>query len=452
MASTKRNWPTGRGFERYYGYLGGETNQWYPDLVQDQQLVDPPANPPKDWAAGFGPDDYHLSKDLVDRAISMIADAKQIAPERPFFMHFCPGAGHAPHHAPKEWIDKYKGRFDEGYEAIRESILERQKELGLVPKSTQLSPINPLLGQKSVEGLDIASVDVVRPWDSLDEDEKTMMRRQAEVYAGFCSYTDHEVGRLLDYLELSGELDNTLIFVISDNGASGEGGPNGSVNENKIMNGYPDEMKDNLPYLDFLGSPETYNHYSIGWAFAFNTPYKMFKRHTWEGGVSDPMIVHWPAGITTKGAIRHQYVHCSDIVPTVYEILGIEPPEEVKGYAQWDLEGTSFQYSFHDAHGEDAEAKPVLRDARYSCDLARRLEGQRGTFRHPVGVEATSPMIVGSSTTSKRTAPRRTTWPTSTLSSSRSSSTCGTTKPGGTSASRSTTVPPWRFCSHRGRR
>ena len=352
MASTKRNWPTGRGFERYYGYLGGETNQWYPDLVQDQQLVDPPANPPKDWAAGFGPDDYHLSKDLVDRAISMIADAKQIAPERPFFMHFCPGAGHAPHHAPKEWIDKYKGRFDEGYEAIRESILERQKELGLVPKSTQLSPINPLLGQKSVEGLDIASVDVVRPWDSLDEDEKTMMRRQAEVYAGFCSYTDHEVGRLLDYLELSGELDNTLIFVISDNGASGEGGPNGSVNENKIMNGYPDEMKDNLPYLDFLGSPETYNHYSIGWAFAFNTPYKMFKRHTWEGGVSDPMIVHWPAGITTKGAIRHQYVHCSDIVPTVYEILGIEPPEEVKGYAQWDLEGTSFQYSFHDAHAK----------------------------------------------------------------------------------------------------
>ena len=171
----------------------------------------------------------------------------------------------------------------------------------------------------------------------------------AEVYAGFCSYTDHEIARLIDYLEQSGELDNTLIILLSDNGASGEGGPNGSVNENKIMNGVPDEMKDNLKYLDVLGSPETYNHYSIGWAFAFNTPNKLFKRHTWEGGSSDPMVVHWPAGIKAKGEIRHQYAHVSDVVPTVYDALGIEPPEEVKGYAQWDLEGTSFKYSFDDA-------------------------------------------------------------------------------------------------------
>ena len=349
MASSRRNWPTGRGFERFYGYLGGETNQWYPDLVQDQQMVDQPADPPKDWAAGFGDDDYHLSRDLVNRAISMIADAKQIAPDRPFFMHFCPGAGHAPHHAPKEWIDKYKGRFDEGYEAIRPSILANQKKLGMVPENTELSPINPLLGQKSVEGLPIADVDVVRPWDSLHEDEKAVMRRMAEVYAGFCSYTDHEIARLIDYLEQSGELDNTLIILLSDNGASGEGGPNGSVNENKIMNGVPDEMKDNLKYLDVLGSPATYNHYAIGWAFAFNTPNKMFKRHTWEGGSSDPMVVHWPAGIKAKGESRHQYTHVSDVVPTVYEALGIEPPEVVKGYAQWDLEGTSFKYSFGDA-------------------------------------------------------------------------------------------------------
>jgi len=212
MASSKRNWPTGRGFERYYGFLGGETNQWYPDLVQDQQFVDQPHDPPEDWAAGFGDDDYHLSRDLVDRAIAMIADAKQVAPERPFFMYFCPGANHAPHHAPKEWIDKYKGRFDEGYEKIRETILERQKAIGLVPESTELSPINPLLGQKSVDGLDVPPFDVVRPWDTLDEDEKALMRRQAEVYAAFSSYTDHEIGRLIDYLEETGQLDNTIIL------------------------------------------------------------------------------------------------------------------------------------------------------------------------------------------------------------------------------------------------
>jgi arylsulfatase A-like enzyme len=349
MASSKRNWPTGRGFERFYGFLGGETNQWYPDLVQDQQFVDQPYEPPKDWAAAFEPGDYHLSKDLVDRAISMIADAKQVAPERPFFMYFCPGANHAPHHAPKEWIDKYKGRFDEGYEAIREGILERQKQLGLVPANTELSPINPLLSERSVEGLEVPPFDVVRPWDSLDDDEKALVRRQAEVYAGYSSYTDHEIGRLIDYLEQSGELDNTLIFLLSDNGASGEGGPNGSVNENKFFNSVMDEMKDNLPYLDRLGSSETYNHYSIGWAFAFNTPFKLYKRHTWEGGVADPLVVHWPAGINARGEIRSQYAHCSDVVPTVYECLGIDPPEVVKGFAQWELEGTSFKYSFNDA-------------------------------------------------------------------------------------------------------
>ncbi len=349
MASSKRNWPTGRGFERYYGYLGGETSQWYPDLVQDQQFVDQPYDPPEDWSAGFGDDDYHLSKDLVDRAISMVADAKQVAPERPFFMYFCPGANHAPHHAPKEWIDKYKGRFDDGYESIRERILDRQKELGLVPENTELSPINPLVGETSVEGLGIPPFDIVRPWDDLDDDEKALMARQAEVYAAYSSYTDHEIGRLIDYLEQSGELDNTMIFLISDNGASGEGGPNGSVNENKFFNSVMDEMADNLPYLDRLGSPETYNHYSIGWAFAFNTPYKLFKRHTWEGGVADPLVVHWPAGIKAKGELRNQYTHCSDIVPTIYECLGIDPPAVVKGYPQWDIEGTSFSYSFDGA-------------------------------------------------------------------------------------------------------
>ena len=351
MASSKRNWPTGRGFERYYGYLGGETNQWYPDLVQDQQFVEQPYDPPKDgkeWAEGLG-DKYHLSRDLVDKAIGMIADAKQVAPERPFFMYFCPGANHAPHQPPKEWADKYKGKFDEGYEKIRETILAKQKKMGIVPANTDLSPINPLADARSVDGKPQAAVDTVLPWDSLSEDEQTLMKRMAEVYAGYSSYTDHEIGRLIDYLEKTGELDNTLIVWLSDNGASGEGGPNGSVNENKFFNSVMDDMAENLKYLDVLGSPETYNHYSTGWAFAFNTPTKMFKRHTWEGGVADPMIVHWPNGIKAKGEIREQYTHCSDVTPTVYECLGIELPEVVKGYTQWQLEGTSFKYSFDDA-------------------------------------------------------------------------------------------------------
>jgi arylsulfatase A-like enzyme len=351
MASSKRNWPTGRGFERYYGFLGGETNNWYPELVQDQQFVEQPAEPPKDaaeWAEGLG-DRYHLSKDLADRAIAMIADAKQVAPERPFFMYFAPGANHAPHYSPKEWADKYKGVFDEGYEKIRETILANQKKLGIVPANTELSPINPLAGVTSVDGKEQSPFDLVRPWESLSEDEKRLMVRMAEVYAGYSTYSDRELGRLIDYLEQIGELDNTLIVWISDNGASGEGGPNGSVNENNFFNGVMDDMAENLKYVDVLGSPETYNHYSTGWAFAFNTPCKLFKRHTWEGGVADPMVVHWPKGIKAKGELRDQYTHCSDIVPTVYECLGIEPPEEVKGYTQWPLEGTSFQYSFDDA-------------------------------------------------------------------------------------------------------
>jgi arylsulfatase len=264
-------------------------------------------------------------------------------------MYFSPGANHAPHHSPKEWADKYKGVFDDGYEKIRVTILANQKRLGIVPEGTKLPPINPLAGLKSVEGKEQSEFDLVRPWESLSEDEKRLMIRMAEVYAGFSSYTDHELGRLIDYLEQIGELDNTLIVWISDNGASGEGGPNGSVNENKFFNGVMDDMEENLKYLDVLGSPETYNHYSTGRAFAFNTPCKLFKRHTWEGRVADPMVVSWPRGMAARGDSRDQYCHSSDIVPTVYECLDIEPPGMVKGFTQWPLEGTSFRYSFDDA-------------------------------------------------------------------------------------------------------
>jgi arylsulfatase len=341
LASSKRQWPLGRGFERYYGFLGGETNQWYPDLIYDNHPVDPPRSPE---------DGYHFTLDITDKAIEFIQDAKAIAPEKPFFLYYCPGAAHAPHHAPKEWADKYEGKFDMGYEAYRELIFERQKQLGIIADDAELSPINPYAASKSHDGKPWSQIDVVRPWDSLSDDEKRLFARMAEVYAGFLSHADHELGRLLDYLEASGELDNTIVVLVSDNGASGEGGPNGSVNENKFFNGLPDSIEENLKQLDELGGPQTYNHYPTGWAWAFNTPFKMWKRYAnFEGGTADPLIVSWPARIKASGEFRRQYTHAVDIVPTLFECLGVELPEVVNGFAQKPLEGTSFKYSFDDA-------------------------------------------------------------------------------------------------------
>ena len=371
MASSKRNWPTGRGFERFYGFLGGETNQWYPDLVQDQQIADQPYLPEEG---------YHLSKDLADKAISMIADAKQVDPDKPFFLYFCPGAGHAPHHVAKEWADKYKGVFDAGYEKYAEEVLERMKKMGIMPENTDLAPMNSMADEKSVEGVPWPESDLVRPWDSLDDDEKKLFIRMAEVFAGFVSYTDHQIGRVIDYLEQVGQLENTLIVLISDNGASGEGGPNGSVNENKYFNGVPDDIKQNLEMLDELGSPSTYNHFPTGWAQAFCTPFKMFKRYSWNGGICDPMIISWPKEIKDQGGVRHQYCHVSDIVPTVYDCLDLELPEEVKGYTQWPLEGQSLKYTFGDA---DAKAKKVT---QYYTMLGSRgiyHEGWKANNVHP---------------------------------------------------------------------
>lgn len=343
LASRKSQWPLGRGFERFYGFLGAETNQWYPDLTYDNHPVEQPASPEEG---------YHFGVDITDKALSFIRDAKAIAPDKPFFLYYCPGAAHAPHHAPKEWADKYKGRFDMGYEAYREAVFARQKEMGIVTDKAELSPVNPYMGEKSDDGTGWPELDTIRPWDSLSDDEKRLFCRMAEVYAGFLSHADDQIGRLLDHLEESGELDNTLIVLVSDNGASGEGGPNGSVNENKIFNGLPDLIEENLPFLDELGGPKTYNHYPTGWACAFNTPFKLWKRYSnWEGGTADPLIVAWPTKISGAGT-RRQYVHAIDIVPTVYECLGIEPPAVVKGYTQHDIEGVSFAPTFA---GPDAE-------------------------------------------------------------------------------------------------
>ena len=289
LASTRRNWPSGRGFERWYGFLGAETSQWYPDLVYDNHLVDQPKTPEEG---------YHLTVDLTDKAIEFIMDAKAVAPEKPFFLYYAPGACHAPHHAPKEWIDKYKGQFDMGYEAMREQTLARQKELGIVPADTELPPINPIgtTERTGPDGKPFPALDVTRPWDSLSDDEKRLFCRMAEVYAGFLAHADDQIGRLLGFLEEFGWRENTLVVLVSDNGASGEGGPNGSVNEMKFANGIPDTIEANLPLLDELGGTKTYNHYPNGWAMAFNTPFKMWKRYEFNGGTSDPCIISWPAG------------------------------------------------------------------------------------------------------------------------------------------------------------
>jgi arylsulfatase A-like enzyme len=343
LASSKRQWPLGRGFERYYGFLGGETNQWYPDLIYDNHPVPQPKSPEEG---------YHLTVDLTDRAIEFIRDAKAIAPEKPFLLYYCPGATHAPHHAPREWIERYRGRFDMGYEAYRELVFERQRKMGVIPDHAELSPINPYVETTNHDGQPWPELDRVRPWDSLSRDEKRLFSRMAEVYAGFLSHADHELGRLLDYLEESGQLDNTVTVLVSDNGSSGEGGPNGSVNENKFFNGVPDTIEENLRHVDELGSPRTYNHYPTGWAWAFNTPFKMWKRYgNYRGGTADPLIVSWPRH-TKAGQFRRQYSHAVDIVPTIYECLGVELPEVLNGHPQKPLEGISFAATLSDADAD----------------------------------------------------------------------------------------------------
>ncbi|HXZ58025.1 MAG TPA: sulfatase-like hydrolase/transferase [Gaiellaceae bacterium] len=374
LAATRRNWPSGRGFERWYGFLGAETNQWYPDLVYDNHPVDPPRSPEEG---------YHLTEDLTDKAIEFIRDAKVIAPEKPFFLYYSPGACHAPHHAPKEWSEKYRGRFDLGYEAIREQTLARQKELGIVPADTELPPINPIGTTETRTGPEdrpFPPMDVTRPWDSLSADEQRLFSRMAEVYAGFLAHADHEIGRLLDFLDESELRENTLVVLVSDNGASGEGGPNGSVNENKFFNGVLDTIEDNLPLLDELGGPKTYNHYPNGWAMAFNTPFKMWKRYEFNGGTSDPCIVSWPAGIASKGEVRGQYHHAIDLVPTILDVLDLTPPETIKGHVQSRIDGVSMRYSF-----DAAEAPTARRTQFYSMLGSRGIwhDGWKAVTTHP---------------------------------------------------------------------
>jgi arylsulfatase len=323
-AGPLHRWPLGRGFERFYGFLGGETNQWYPDLTLDNGPTQQPRTPDEG---------YHLSEDLADQAIKLVVDAHVNAPEKPFFMYYAPGAAHAPHHVPRDWADRYAGAFDAGWDAYRESTFARQQELGLVPADAQLSPRDP----------------DVPEWSSLSDDERRLYARMMEVFAGFVSHADHHLGRLLDTLERIGELENTLIMVISDNGASAEGGVTGSFNEMRFFNMVPESFEDNLAHIDDLGGPSSYNHYPWGWAWAGDTPFRRWKRETYRGGSTDPFIMAWPAGMAARGEIRTQYAHAIDMVPTVLDAIGLEPPARIRGVPQTPLEGHSFAHTFDDA-------------------------------------------------------------------------------------------------------
>jgi arylsulfatase len=318
-------WPTGdmMGFDRFYGFLGGESNQWYPALFWDNHPIAPPKKPEEG---------YHLSVDIVDRAIQFISNHRSVSTDKPWLLWLAFGACHAPHHVPKEWIEKYKGKFDQGWDKVREETLERQKKMRIVPKNTELAPPN--------EG--------VQKWDDLSADEKRLFARMMECYAGYLSQTDDQIGRLVEFLDKTGDLDGTLMFVCSDNGSSAEGTLNGVFNEITMFNAVPETIQENIARIDQLGGPSCHNHYPAGWAMAGDTPFKWYKQYTHYGGTKDPLIVHWPKGIRGKGEIRSQFHHSIDIVPTILEAIGVEPPEQIAGYTQAPLEGISMLYSFND--------------------------------------------------------------------------------------------------------
>ncbi len=323
VGATRRRWPLGRGFERFYGFLGGETHQFVPALVEDNH----PVPPPRSYEQG-----YHLTEDLVDHAVTLIDDLRAVDPAKPFFLWFCPGACHAPHQPPREWMTRYCGAFDDGWDRWREQALERQITSGLLPAHTELSP----------------RPDWVPSWDSLSRDEQRLYARYMEAFAGYLSHTDDNVGRLVAALERSGDLDNTLLIVLSDNGASSEGGPFGSVNDVRLWNVAPQTVAEAIGRIDEIGGPWCHNNYPWGWTVAGNTPFRRWKREVHEGGVADPLLVHWPAGVATPGQTRSQYVHAIDILPTVLDAVGIDAPMQLGGIPQSSIDGASFAATFSD--------------------------------------------------------------------------------------------------------
>jgi arylsulfatase len=321
-------WPTRQGFDKFYGFIGGETNQWAPYLYDGVTQVELPHDP-----------NYHFQRDMTDEAVAWIEYQKAMTPEKPFFVYYAPGATHAPHHVPKEWIARWKGKFDQGWDELREETLARQIRLGVVPKGTKLAP-KPA---------------AIRDWETLSADEKRLFTRQVEVFAAYLEFTDHEIGRMIEAIDEVGALENTLVFYIAgDNGASAEGGMNGMFNEYTYFNAVQEQVADMLQHVDQWGGPETYPHMAAGWAVAFDTPFTWTKQVASSfGGTRNGLVVHWPKGIRAKGGLRGQFHHVIDVAPTVLEAAKLPEPKLVNGVEQIPMEGVSMAYSFEDAKAKD---------------------------------------------------------------------------------------------------
>ena len=351
-------WPLSRGFDRFYGFMDGETDQFSPDLTYDNHRVDPP----KTAAEG-----YHLTEDLVDHAMLFVRDAKSLRPDRPFFMYFALGATHAPHQAPERFLQKYRGKFDDGWDAARERTYARQLEMGLIPPNTELAPRNP----------------GVEPWDSLPDNQKRLAARLQEAFAGFLEHTDEQIGRLIDALSEIGELDNTIIVLQSDNGASQEGGPFGVMHEMKFFNLILETPDEAIANIDDIGGPHSHTNYPWGWAQAGNTPFKWYKQNTHEGGVHVPLIIRYPKEVgAAAGEVRDQFHHVTDIAPTIYDIIGVTPPATYHGYEQMPISGTSLRYAFQ------APTAPTSKKVQYFEMTGHRAiyaDGWKAVTRHEPG-------------------------------------------------------------------
>ncbi len=326
-------WPTGLGFDHFYGFIGGDTSQWRPAVTEGTKPIEP----------YLGNPDYNFDYDMADQAIKWIGMQKAVAPDKPFFCYYAPGATHAPHHPKQEWVDKYKGKFDQGWDKVRDETFARQKKLGVIPANTKLNPLAP----------------GIQAWDACSPEEKLVYARFMEVYAGYLEQTDFNVGRVIKTIDDLGQLDNTLvIFIAGDNGASAEGSLQGLLNEMTFFNGVKEDLKQVLARVDEIGTWKTYNHFPVGWAHAMCTPFQWTKQIASHfGGTRNGMVISWPKGIAAKGELRSQFHHCIDIVPTIFEVTGVTAPSSVNGVTQKPIEGVSMAYTFADANATSRRTK-----------------------------------------------------------------------------------------------